>query len=81
MSSLQEGSIRAAGLEFHYLTTGQGPLALCVHGFPDSPWDLSASSSGAGKGRLSRRGSVQPRLRADRIARGSPSHPYQHDGV
>jgi pimeloyl-ACP methyl ester carboxylesterase len=38
VSSLQQGSIRAAGLEFHYLTTGQGPLALCIHGFPDSPW-------------------------------------------
>jgi pimeloyl-ACP methyl ester carboxylesterase len=25
-------------LEFHYLEAGSGPLALCVHGFPDSPW-------------------------------------------
>ncbi len=28
--------IAAAGLEFSYLELGDGPLALCLHGFPDS---------------------------------------------
>ena len=28
--------IEAAGLEFAYLAVGEGPLALCLHGFPDS---------------------------------------------
>lgn len=34
----QRGSVRAGGLQFHYLEAGAGPLALCLHGFPDSPW-------------------------------------------
>jgi pimeloyl-ACP methyl ester carboxylesterase len=29
------GSVRANGLEFSYLTEGEGPLFLCLHGFPD----------------------------------------------
>ncbi|MFG2003255.1 alpha/beta fold hydrolase [Spirillospora sp. NPDC048911] len=29
-------TIKANGLEFGYLSTGDGPLALCLHGFPDS---------------------------------------------
>jgi pimeloyl-ACP methyl ester carboxylesterase len=28
--------IKAGGLEFSYLAVGNGPLALCLHGFPDS---------------------------------------------
>ncbi len=38
MRDLQRGTVEANGLQFHYLATGSGPLALCVHGFPDSPW-------------------------------------------
>ncbi len=36
--SLDQGTITANGLEFAYLATGpeDGPLALCLHGFPDS---------------------------------------------
>lgn len=30
-------TIDANGIEFTYLTCGTGPLALCLHGFPDSP--------------------------------------------
>jgi pimeloyl-ACP methyl ester carboxylesterase len=26
------------GLDFAYLEAGEGPLALCLHGFPDTPW-------------------------------------------
>jgi pimeloyl-ACP methyl ester carboxylesterase len=38
--SLDQGTITANGLEFAYLATGpsDGPLALCLHGFPDSAW-------------------------------------------
>ena len=32
------GVVQANGLRFHFLEMGEGPLALCLHGFPDSPW-------------------------------------------
>jgi pimeloyl-ACP methyl ester carboxylesterase len=38
MPELERGTVEANGLEFHYLASGSGPLALCLHGFPDSPW-------------------------------------------
>jgi pimeloyl-ACP methyl ester carboxylesterase len=38
MPDFARGSVRANGLEFHFLEQGEGPLALCYHGFPDSPW-------------------------------------------
>jgi len=38
MPEFKTGSVRANELRFHYLETGEGPLALCLHGFPDSPW-------------------------------------------
>lgn len=34
--ALKTGSVMANGLNFHYLEMGEGPLALCLHGFPDS---------------------------------------------
>lgn len=39
MSSIEQGTITANGLEFAYLAAGpqDGPLALCFHGFPDTP--------------------------------------------
>lgn len=33
-----DGQITANGVDFSYLEAGQGPLALCLHGFPDSAW-------------------------------------------
>jgi pimeloyl-ACP methyl ester carboxylesterase len=36
--TITEGTITANGLEFGYLAAGEGPLALCLHGFPDSAW-------------------------------------------
>ncbi len=36
--TITEGTISANGLEFAYLEAGEGPLALCLHGFPDSAW-------------------------------------------
>jgi pimeloyl-ACP methyl ester carboxylesterase len=35
---LRQGSVQANGVEFAYLETGEGPLALCLHGFPDTAW-------------------------------------------
>jgi pimeloyl-ACP methyl ester carboxylesterase len=32
------GAVQANGLNFHYIERGKGPLALCLHGFPDSPF-------------------------------------------
>jgi pimeloyl-ACP methyl ester carboxylesterase len=36
MAELRAGSVRANGIAFHYLEMGQGPLVLCLHGFPDN---------------------------------------------
>jgi pimeloyl-ACP methyl ester carboxylesterase len=38
MAEFDRGEVRANGLRFHYLEMGEGPLALCLHGFPDSPY-------------------------------------------
>ncbi len=38
MQTIKKNTVQANGLEFHYLDIGEGPLALCLHGFPDSPW-------------------------------------------
>jgi len=38
--AVTQGSIQANGLDVAYLAAGDAgaPLALCLHGFPDSPW-------------------------------------------
>jgi len=49
--SLKHGTVQANGMSFHYLEAGEGPLALCLHGFPDSPWSyryLLPALAGAG---------------------------------
>lgn len=33
---MREGRLKANGIEFAYLEAGEGPLALCLHGFPDT---------------------------------------------
>jgi pimeloyl-ACP methyl ester carboxylesterase len=38
MQDFNRGTVRVNNLTFTYLTEGDGPLALCVHGFPDSPY-------------------------------------------
>ncbi|MCE3550524.1 alpha/beta hydrolase [Pseudonocardia sp. RS11V-5] len=38
MQEFRRGTVRANNLTFEYLTAGDGPLALCMHGFPDSPY-------------------------------------------
>jgi len=34
---ISTGTVSANGIDFSYLECGTGPLALCLHGFPDSP--------------------------------------------
>ena len=38
--TLDEGRVQANGVDFAYLAAGpsSGPLALCLHGFPDTAW-------------------------------------------
>jgi len=36
--AVTQGRITANGVDFAYLTCGDGPLALCLHGFPDTAW-------------------------------------------
>ena len=38
MSEITRGNVKANGLNFEYLQAGEGPLALCLHGFPDTPF-------------------------------------------
>src|SRR5437588_8695099 len=48
---LRQGRVQANNLDFAYLETGSGPLALCLHGFPDSPYSyryLLPALAGAG---------------------------------
>jgi pimeloyl-ACP methyl ester carboxylesterase len=38
-AEIGQGTVEANGVRFRYLECGQsGPLALCLHGFPDSAW-------------------------------------------
>lgn len=45
------GVVQANGVNFHYIERGKGPLALCLHGYPDSPYGyryLMATLAAAG---------------------------------
>ncbi|MGH2755010.1 MAG: alpha/beta fold hydrolase [Actinomycetota bacterium] len=37
-SEIREGRVAANGIEFGYLESGDGPLVLLLHGFPDNSW-------------------------------------------
>lgn len=37
-TDLSRGHVEANGITFEYLEAGEGPLALCMHGFPDTPF-------------------------------------------
>ena len=48
---ITEGRLTANDVDFAYLEAGAGPLALCLHGFPDSAWTyrfLLPALAGAG---------------------------------
>ena len=38
MSDFERGRVKANGITFEYLEAGEGPLALLMHGFPDTPY-------------------------------------------
>ena len=40
MTEFKTGSVQANGINFHYLEMGEGPLALCLHGFPDHAYSF-----------------------------------------
>ena len=49
--AVRSATVRANGLEFGVLEAGSGPLALCLHGFPDAAWTwrhLLPALAGAG---------------------------------
>jgi pimeloyl-ACP methyl ester carboxylesterase len=41
MADMATGRVEANGITFHYLTMGDGPLVLCMHGFPDHAYTYS----------------------------------------
>lgn len=48
---MTEGRVAANGVDFAYFEEGSGPLALCLHGFPDTAWSwrhLLPALAGAG---------------------------------
>ena len=40
MADFSTGTVYANGIDFHYLEMGEGPLALCFHGFPDHAYSF-----------------------------------------
>jgi pimeloyl-ACP methyl ester carboxylesterase len=40
LSEFSTQCIQANGLDISYLEAGQGPLVLCLHGFPDTAWSF-----------------------------------------
>ena len=40
MAELRTGVVRVNDIEFHFLETGEGPLVLCMHGFPDNAYSF-----------------------------------------
>lgn len=40
MPDFKSGSVKANDINFHYLEMGEGPLVLCLHGFPDHAYSF-----------------------------------------
>ena len=40
MADFNTGSVRANDIDFHFLEMGEGPLVLCMHGFPDHAYSF-----------------------------------------
>ncbi len=40
MAEFKTGVVRANGINFHFLEMGEGPLVLCMHGFPDNAYSF-----------------------------------------
>ena len=50
--------VRASGVDFTYFEAGQGPLVLCMHGFPDTAWSFVLGLKKLGRWRPSRGGAI-----------------------
>jgi hypothetical protein len=71
MSDLGRGRVAANGITFEYLEAGEGPLALRMHGFPDSPFTyrhLLPELARAGSMRSPRSSAGSPRRNCRRCA-------------
>ena len=64
--AISEGRVPANDVDFAFLEEGSGPLALCLHGFPDSAFTYRHLLPELADGGVPRRGPVPPRVRADR---------------
>ena len=40
MADFKTGSVSANDIDFHFLEMGEGPLVLCMHGFPDHAYSF-----------------------------------------
>ena len=47
VATVRESRVKANGIDFACLEAGEGPLVLCMHGFPDTGdlWSLSLSGA------------------------------------
>ena len=63
---MKTGTVRARGLTFHTLEEGDGPLVLCLHGFPDHCASFRHQLPMLAAAGLSRGRARDARLRADR---------------
>jgi len=83
MDEFETGSVRANGLQFHYLEAGSGPLVLCLHGFPDHARSFRYQLPALAKAGFR---AVAPYLRGYAPTDVPPEGPYQsavlaHDAV
>ncbi|MGO8893080.1 MAG: alpha/beta fold hydrolase, partial [Streptosporangiaceae bacterium] len=76
---IKAGTIWANGLEFGLLEAGGGPLALCLHGFPDTArtWryllpELAAAGQTPGTAQLAPTASTRPASPAESNTTNSP---------
>jgi 4-alpha-glucanotransferase len=74
MEEFKTGSVRANGLQFHFLEAGQGPLVLCLHGFPDHARSFRSQLPALAKAGFR---AVAPYLRGYAPTEVPPSGPYQ----
>ena len=72
--ALTTGRVDANGVRFHYLEAGRGPLALCLHGFPDNAHTYDALLPALADAGF--RG-VAPFMRGDAPTSPSPDGRYQ----
>ena len=68
-SELKQRVVRASNLNFTVLEMGEGPLVLCLHGFPDTAHSFRHQMPMLASGGIPRRRAVHARIRANRAPR------------